>query len=128
MTKFPIIFQDKDLTITKEFISMRGGDHEAIRIDWISEVMITREKIGDYKSGAILFAIIGAFTIAFGIGILFFALAIAAWNTNIYKHSLQIKVVDKIITIKTSKHRSGLKSIANTIKGLSLSNKLNVVV
>lgn len=107
---------------------MRGGDHEAIRIDWISEVMITREKIGDYKSGAILFAIIGAFTIAFGIGILFFALAIAAWNTNIYKHSLQIKVVDKIITIKTSKHRSGLKSIANTIKGLSLSNKLNVVV
>ena len=127
-SKFPISYQDKSLTITKDFITIKGGDHEAIRIDWISEVRITREQKGDYKAGAILFFIIGAFTIMIGIGLLFFALGIAAWNTNIWEYRLQIKVVDETITLRTSKRKSNLKALANTIRGLSLSNKLHAVV
>ena len=128
MGKIPILYKNKDLTITKEFISVKGGDPEAIRIDWISEVRITRKKQGDYKAGAILLFIIGAFTIAFGVGIVFFALAIAAWNTNIYEYSLQVKAVNRLTTLQTSKRKSALTSLANTLRGLSLSNKLHTVV
>jgi TM2 domain-containing membrane protein YozV len=62
---------------------------EAIALNSIKKSSVKPEVIGDFKSGAILYFVLGVLSIWFLIGFLFIALGIAAWNTKIYKYILE---------------------------------------
>lgn len=124
MHRFPIIYQDKQITITKDFISLPKGEREIISIASISGITVTRNRVGNYKNAGILFFIVGVFTIAFGIGWLFLAWGIGAMLTNVYEYNLKVIVDGRPVLLLTGKGGYRLKSLAKTIHGLSLSKSL----
>lgn len=119
-----LIFKSPDLTLTRDFIILPSGEHEAIPINAVTEVTVSRTLTGDYKSGAVLFFILGVLSIWFFVGFIFIALGLAAWNTNTYSYDLYILAHGERIHLATAKKKGGLKDIARTINGLSLSKKI----
>lgn len=124
MPLLSIIYRSPEITITRDFISLPGRDPETISIGRISEVRVTRILIGDYKAGAILFFVIGILTVVWVIGWFFLVMAVAAWNTSIYAYSLVAVVDGKGMILLSNKSKSRMKSLANTISGLSLSRNV----
>lgn len=110
--------------ITREFLHLPHGERETVPISSISEIQVSRKKVGDYRQGAALFFLLGILSIWFSVGFVFIVLGIAAWNTNIYQYNLSIVSRGETLIIATSKRKGPLKDIARTIHGVSLSKKI----
>jgi Ammonium Transporter Family len=126
-----IIYQDKDITITRAFIHSRHlfGGSETAPLRYITRAHVIRDQVGTYQPATPIFLVIGIATLWIGIGWLFFALAIAAWFTKIYRYTLALETHYSssfgYIKLHSSKRKSGLKSLAITINGIILSNKVS---
>lgn len=115
------IYKDQDITITKDMLILPNGERESIQLNTISDIQVTRKQEGDYKSGAVLFFVIGVVTVVFGIGIIFLILGIAAWHTNIYSYRLLIVTRGEYVEVLAGRKRGQLKSLARTIHGAAFS-------
>ncbi len=73
-----MIYQDKQITITKDFIRVNDFEIEAIAISTIKKAYVKAQVIGDFKNVAIMFFVLGILSIWFLIGFVFIALGIGA--------------------------------------------------
>ena len=119
-----MIYSDRDIVITKEFIKVKDFYLEAIPINTVTKAFVKSEINGSYRPGAILFFLLGILSIWFLIGFLFIAMGIAAWFTNTYKHSLMIERADATWYVLEGKKKSYLSSLATTINGLVFTKSL----
>jgi hypothetical protein len=113
-----IIYQDSDLTITKDFIRSIYTRREVIPMDTITGAQVGQEVTKDYKQGAVLFFLLGILTVWFAIGFLFIALGIGAWNYKEYRYTLYLVSRGDVLPVKVSTSKRKLKSLANTIIGI----------
>jgi hypothetical protein len=127
--KIKVIYQDKDITITRDFVRLAGHSYrETIPVGSISNARVTSLEIGNYRTAAPLLVLIGLISLVFFfMGFIFIALGIGAWFTKIYRHTLIAKVDGSGYTLIPSGPRGRLRSIASTINGLALSKKLTAV-
>ena len=117
----PIVYQDKRITITKDFIRIAGASSETISINQISTIEVVQKEKNNYRKATPLFIIVGLLTVTFGIGFLFLAWGIASWFYKEYTYTLQIDSIPGVFEIPGKKAR--LKSLAHTIHGLAFSKQ-----
>lgn len=122
-----LIYKSRDLIITRDRLILPRGDREAIMLSDIEEISAVRRKTGDYKSGAVLFFILGVLSIWFFVGFIFIALGIAAWNKNIYSYHLSIKLRGASVELLSGKSRWRVMSLARTLQGVSGAPRLRLL-
>lgn len=121
-----IIYQDREITITGDFLMVAGADKEAVAISRLSNPRITKEQTGNYQAASILFVIVGIFTVAFMIGWLFIAWGIAAWFSKIYTYHLLVDIDEVGVTLLTSKSRGRLARISRALASELIKKELSL--
>lgn len=119
-----VIYRHGGIMLTRDFIRLSGHDREVIPIDSISAVRVTRREVGNYKSGALLFFLLGILTLWTVFCVVFFALGLGAWLTNIYAYGLEVETRGDTVQIMQKSRRAPVTGLAHTIAGLCLSRKV----
>jgi hypothetical protein len=119
-----VIYADRHITIDREGIRMPHGETEFIPMDALRGVEVIREKVGDYKQGAIGFLILGILSAWFMIGFLFLALGIAGLLVNRYNYRLEVTALSGRYLLMERPRKGPVMSLCRTIQGLILSRKV----
>jgi ABC-type thiamin/hydroxymethylpyrimidine transport system permease subunit len=124
MTPLKIVYQDKEITITPEFIRFSRLQDTIIRTSLITRVQVKTQVYGNFRRASPLFFLLGTSILySIPVGLFFIASAIASLIVRRVRYVLILELFDVEKEIQRGS-RYHLRGIANTINGIILSNQI----